>query len=305
MSPPCAGRWTAWRWPSNWPPPATRRSDWTVSKAPSTNGSASSSAERAIADRHRSLRDAIDWSYELLDPEDRVLLNDVSVLASWFDVDAARAVSGPNAERATIADGLARLAGDSLLVVQRGEPTRYRALETIRQYGVEQLAAAGELGAIRARHEHWCRAEMHALRSAAPDDAWCAQFDRVVDDIRAALLWSAADEQRRSESASLAADLAGLLFVRGRPAEAQRRYEQAAELTPIDALRAAYLRLAAGAAASRYVGNEALRLLGAAADLATTLGDASRGRSRPGVDGDLHHPGPRDHGRQADRRRGG
>ena len=62
----------------------------------------------AIADRHRSLRDAIDWSYELLDPEDRVLLNDVSVLASWFDVDAARAVSRPNAERATVADGLAR-----------------------------------------------------------------------------------------------------------------------------------------------------------------------------------------------------
>ena len=162
---------------------------------------------------------------------------------------------------------------DSLLVVQRGEPTRYRALETIRQYGVEQLAAAGELGAIRARHEQWCRAELTTLRSAAPDDAWCARFDRVVDDIRAALLWSAADERRRSESASLAADLAALLFVRGRPAETQRRYEQAAELTPIDPARATYLRLAAGAAASRYVGNEALRLLGAAADLATTLGD--------------------------------
>ena len=87
----------------------------------------------------------------------RALLRDVAVLASWFDVDAARAVTGSSAERAAVADGLARLAGDSLLVVQRGEPTRYRALETIRQYGVERLDAAGELDAVRARHEQWCR----------------------------------------------------------------------------------------------------------------------------------------------------
>ena len=158
-----------------------------------------------------------------------------------------RPSAGRNAQRATVADGLARLAGDSLLVVQRGEPTRYRALETIRQYGVEQLAAAGELGAIRAHHKRWCRAEM--------DDAPRRQRP-TTHGVRSSIGWSTTSaprcsgrpptRSRRSESASLAADLAALLFVHGRPAEAQRRYEQAAELTPIDARRADYLRLAAG-----------------------------------------------------------
>jgi predicted ATPase/DNA-binding CsgD family transcriptional regulator len=226
-----------------------------------------------VADRHRSLRDAISWSFELLQPEDRALLRDISVLASWFDVDAARAIAGPSTPRPVVADGLARLASDSMLAVQRGEPTRYRALETIRQYGVERLDADGALDAVRVRHEQWCRAETAALSAGEPDDAWCERFDRVVDDVRAALLWSAADQRRRDQTASLAAEFAGLLFVRGRLAEAQRRYEQAAELAPATNEQAVYLRLAAGAATSRYVGNETLRLLRAASEAASSAGD--------------------------------
>jgi predicted ATPase/DNA-binding CsgD family transcriptional regulator len=228
-----------------------------------------------VADRHRSLRDAIGWSYDLLSPEDRALLRGVAVFASWFDVEAAYAVAGSANERAAVADGLARLADHSLLVVERGDPTRYRALETIRQYGVELLRLAGELDTVQARHEQWCRAVMGSLRTAEPDDAWCARFDSVVDDIRAALLCSACDEQCRAQAAAMASDLAGLLFVRGRPMEAQRRYEQAADLAPTQAGRVGYLRLAAGAAASRFVGNDALRLFRMAVDTALPIGDRS------------------------------
>ncbi len=226
-----------------------------------------------MADRHRSLRDAIGWSYDLLSPEDRALLRSVAVFASWFDVEAANAVAGSGNERAAVADGLARLADHSLLVVERGDPTRYRALETIRQYGVERLELAGELDTVRARHERWCRAVMGALHTAEPDDAWCARFDSVVDDIRAALLCSACDEQCWAQAAAMANDLAGLLFVRGRPMEAQRRYEQAADLAPAATDKVGYLRLAAGAAASRFVGNDALRLFRRAADTAVSIGD--------------------------------
>ena len=227
-------------------------------------------------DRHASLRAAIGWSYDLLPADDRALLRGIAVFASWFDVDAARAVAGHGREPAEVADGLARLAEHSLLLVRRGEPTRYRALETIRQYGVEQLVAAGELDRVRAGHERWCRhavAQLGRTDARNVDESWCTRFDRIVDDVAAALAWSAGDEQRRAPAAELAAGLAGLLFARGRPAQAQRRYEQAAELAPPGAGRIGYLRLAAGSAASRFAGDQALRLFRAAADEAVAAGD--------------------------------
>ncbi|WP_433385458.1 ATP-binding protein [Actinoplanes sp. CA-142083] len=218
-------------------------------------------------DRHRSLRDAIGWSYDLLSPADQALLRRVSVFASWFDVDAACAVAGADRGRGEVVDGLARLAEHSLLVVERGEPTRYRALETIRQYGIEQLEQAGELSQVRDGHARWCRTEVAALRRHEPariDEAWCATFDRIADDVDAAVAWS--------QSAELAAELAGLLFLRGRQAQAQRRYEQAADLAA-SAERAGHLRRAAGAAASRFVGDDALRLLREAGRAALAAGD--------------------------------
>ena len=141
------------------------------------------SAGTRVADRHGSVREAIRWSYDLLSSDDRALLRGVAAFASWFDVDAACAVAGAGRERAEIADGLARLAEHSLLVVEQGEPTRYRALETIRQYGIERLDHAGELDQIQAGHEQWCRLAVAALRStetADIDEAWRVRFDRVV-----------------------------------------------------------------------------------------------------------------------------
>ena len=235
-------------------------------------------AGTGASDRHGSLRRAIGWSYELLSADDRASLRRVAVFASWFDVDAACAVAGAGRDRGEIADGLARLAEHSLLLVERGLPTRYRALETIRQFGIEQLDQAGELDQARAGHERWCRLTVDSLRPAKTadiDDAWCDRFDRVADDVDAALAWCAGDQTRLDEAASLAGELAGLLFVRGRPAQAQRRYEQAARLAATGSQRAAYLRLAAGSAASRYAGDEALRLFRMAADAAVSDGDRS------------------------------
>jgi len=252
-----------------------------------------------VAHRHGSLRDAIGWSYDLLSPDDRALLRRAAVFASWFDAGAARAVAGADREPADVVDGLARLAEHSLLVVERGEPTRYRALETIRQYGVERLERAGELERIRDRHARWCREEVAALRRDAADidDRWCARLDRVVDDVDAAVAWSA--------DAEPAAELAMLLFLRGRQAQAQRRYEQAAELAATPAELATLLRLAAGAAAARFVGDDALRLLRQAADTAVSVNDRAGAlrdlatmamyiNRAPGIMGTTHSPAEAD-----------
>jgi predicted ATPase/DNA-binding CsgD family transcriptional regulator len=227
------------------------------------------------ADRHRSLRDTIGWSYDLLEPADQALLRGLAVFASWFDVDTAGTVAAVGWDHTAVADGLSRLADHSLLLVARGESTSYRFLETIRQYAEEQLEAAGEHGAVLVRHEQWCRAEMAALATSDVGAAWSARFDRVVDDLRAALLRSstATEDQELGRAAAFAGEFAGVLFLRGRPSEAQQRYEQAATLAASRTARIRYLRLAAGAAASRYAGNDALRLLRAAAGAALAIGD--------------------------------
>jgi hypothetical protein len=112
------------------------------------------------------------------------------------------------------------------------------------------------------------------LATAEPDDAWCERFDRIVDDARAALVRCAAFHDHRADAAALAARLAGQLWLRGRLTEAQRWFEQAADLEPAPAQRVELLRDAAGAAGTGFAGEDLLRLLRRSADLALSLGDA-------------------------------
>ena len=225
------------------------------------------------AGRHHSLRDTIRWSHDLLDPADQALLRRVAVFASWFDVDAAHAVAAPTEGRGVVADGLARLVDHSLLLVDRATETRYRALETIRQYGQEQLVTTIERSEIELRHEAWCRAVLVDLAAAAPDNAWCARLDRVVDDAKAALVRCATQHDHPADAAELAARLAGQLWLRGRVIDSQRFFERAAEWDPSPESRVQHLRNAAGAAGTGYAGSDMVRLLRQAADLALSLGD--------------------------------
>jgi predicted ATPase/DNA-binding CsgD family transcriptional regulator len=223
--------------------------------------------------RHRSLRDAIAWSYRLLSASDREVLDAISVFAAWFDVEAALAIVSGAAQRFDVAEALARLAEHSLLLVAHGMPTRYRALETIRQFGAEQLDQAGQREAVADRHRRWCLAALDILAGQDRDDAWCERLDRVAADARAALAWAEAHPGTQG-AAALAERLAEQLLLRGRPHESQRCYEQAAALARTDAERARLLRMAAGAAAARLVGQETLRLLDEAARVALAAGDA-------------------------------
>ncbi len=94
--------------------------------------------------RHRTLRAAIDWSYQLLDPSERTLLQRLSIFAGPVRADAIAQVCGeaPSAP-ADVTDGLQKLADKSMLQIERGVygGTRYRLLETIREYAASKLAA--------------------------------------------------------------------------------------------------------------------------------------------------------------------
>jgi predicted ATPase/DNA-binding CsgD family transcriptional regulator len=146
-------------------------------------------------DRHQTLRAALDWSYQLLPPAEQRLLRIVSVFVGGCSVAAVEQVG----EEANALAGLTALVDQSLL--RRDEPlegsnpeeTRFRMLETVRQYGLEQLERAGERDALRRRHAEYCLAlaetvepELVGPRQAARLE----QLEREHDNLRAALRWS-------------------------------------------------------------------------------------------------------------------
>ncbi|MGW7104286.1 ATP-binding protein [Streptomyces sp. NPDC054883] len=226
-------------------------------------------------DRHRSVRAALDWSHDLLEPRERALLRRISVFVMPFTAGAAGAVAGfAPLDPASVADGLARLAEQSLLTaLPSATGTRYGALETIREYGAERLAEAGELVDVRSRHVGWCLNRAAGLGGGGGTD-WRAQFDAAADDFRSALAWAADRPERRGDAYRLASCLAALAFARNLLGEAQQRFEQAASLAG-DAAAAPALREAAGVAGCRRLGDDMFRLHRGAAEAARRAGDSA------------------------------
>jgi predicted ATPase/class 3 adenylate cyclase len=112
---------------------------------------------RRAVQRHQTLRAAIDWSYELLSDPERRLLARLAVFAGGCTRDAAENVcAGETIEAGVVFEFLAGLVARSLVVAERDRPeTRYRLLETIREYGEERLAEHEETEILRARHARY------------------------------------------------------------------------------------------------------------------------------------------------------
>ena len=103
------------------------------------------------------MRQAVGWSYDLLGEDERLVLNHVSVFAGGFDLAAAVAVVGQDSgDEYALLDVVDSLVRKSLVVVERvGGHARYGLLETIRQFGEDQLAATGTIGEVRDRHARY------------------------------------------------------------------------------------------------------------------------------------------------------
>jgi predicted ATPase/transcriptional regulator with XRE-family HTH domain/TolA-binding protein len=170
--------------------------------------------------RQRTMRDAIAWSYELLEASEQALFRRLCVFVGGCTLDAAEAVCGEHAGEPTVLDGLAALMDSSLLRVEVASPVgdrdtapetqRIALLETIREYGLERLEAHAESHTVRQRHAAYYLAVAEAAQSglAGPEaPAWLARLDREHDNLRAALRW--AHEQRDQ---AMALHLAGALW---------------------------------------------------------------------------------------------
>jgi predicted ATPase/class 3 adenylate cyclase len=156
---------------------------------------------RDSTDRQRTLRGAIDWSYDLLDETERTLFRRLSIFVGGCTIESAAAVCDPDDDLGIeIVDGLSSFVDKSLLRIlerEQGEP-RFQMLETIREYGLEKLTESEEAETIRRRHEdHYLALALAAEPEllGARQKEWLDRLDQERDNLRAAL-WRAADDGR-------------------------------------------------------------------------------------------------------------
>jgi predicted ATPase/class 3 adenylate cyclase len=188
------------------------------------------SSSRTLPGRQRTLRAAIAWSYDLLDPVEQRLFGRLSVFTGGWTFESAEAVCDPEELGLDALDGLTSLVDKSLIRRSEppGRPSRFSMLETIREFAQEQLEASGDLEPVRERHaDHYLRlaeeAEPHL--TGADQGEWLDRCDTEHANIRAALRW-AIDRGQAGRAQAAAGALWRFWQQRGHLAEGRRWLEE-------------------------------------------------------------------------------
>jgi predicted ATPase/DNA-binding SARP family transcriptional activator/tetratricopeptide (TPR) repeat protein len=154
------------------------------------------SGNRTGLPRQQTLRAAIDWSHDLLTEPERILFRRLSIFAGGFRLNAAEAVCGfREIKQSEVLDLLGRLVDKSLVDVEADpvlNETRYRLLETIREYASVKLEEVGEAKEVRERHlEFFVTFATLAGKGINSKEqvTWFQRIEREVDNLRAAISW--------------------------------------------------------------------------------------------------------------------
>ena len=186
--------------------------------------------DRDLPPHQRTLRATLEWSHDLLLPDERVLFRRLAVFTGW-SLEAAEVVCAIKTAGADmplppgdVLDLLGELAGKSLVVVEtvteaaERPKARYRLLETVRAFAEERLSASGEGQDLRAAHADWYTALAEEAASAlrgALQTHWLTVLDTEGENLRAALAW-ARDTNQTALGLRLATALWRYWYVRGR-----------------------------------------------------------------------------------------
>lgn len=177
---------------------------------------------RTAVRRQQTLRASVDWSHALLTEPERVLFRRLAVFMGGFALDAAQNVcGGGDVERYQVLDQLSLLVDKSLVVADdSGDRTRYRLLETVRQYAQEKLGESGEADAVRSRHRDYYT-ELAAVLDAPQGSDYERRLEQAeieINNLRAAFSWSRENSEVELALA-LASSLQPLWMSRGRHRE--------------------------------------------------------------------------------------
>jgi predicted ATPase len=150
---------------------------------------------RSAVERQRTLRGAVEWSYDLLTPAERVVFCRLAVFVGGFTLAAAETVAaGADVDVDDVADAVWSLVQKSMLVAdEQEESTRYTMLETLRQYGGEQLLAREEVDLVRQAHSRFLAELAEEARDGergSEEGVWARRLDAEIGNIRAALTWA-------------------------------------------------------------------------------------------------------------------
>jgi predicted ATPase/DNA-binding CsgD family transcriptional regulator len=150
---------------------------------------------RTAHPRHQSLRAAVDWSYDLLAPDERQLFERIAIFEDGFSLEAAEAICGVDGTPSNAVLGCLRLLVEkSLVEIDVGSPgARYRMLETLRQYAMERLGMNAQAETMRARHAGYYLAladrALQTFLHRSQDVAWLDCLTRDRANLQAALRW--------------------------------------------------------------------------------------------------------------------
>jgi predicted ATPase/class 3 adenylate cyclase len=240
------------------------------------------SGARSLPERQRTLRAAIAWSHELLDPLEQRLFARLSVFTGGWTFEAAEAVCDPEGLGLDTLDGLTSLVDKSLVrrTEPPGAPPRFSMLETIREFALEQLQAGPDLEPVVRRHaEHFLRLAVEAgPHLTGPDQgAWLDRCDLEHANIRAALRW-AIDSGQADAAQAAAGALWRFWQQRGHLVEGGRWLEEVLAMPSGQAPTAARAKALTGAGGiSWWTDRAAARALyGEALVIERRLGDPRR-----------------------------
>jgi predicted ATPase/transcriptional regulator with XRE-family HTH domain len=191
-----------------------------------------SDGPRNLTPRQQTLRGAIDWSYELLEEEERSLFSGVAVFRGGCTAEAVEAIvngqlSTANCQLGECEGKLHALVDKSLLRYEmaRDGEGRFWMLETIREYGLERLAASGRESDTRQAHAAYFLAlaeEGEQALMGAAQATWLERLEREHDNLRAALEWALANEAGVETAGRMGAALWRFWRLRGHISEGRR-----------------------------------------------------------------------------------
>jgi predicted ATPase/class 3 adenylate cyclase len=192
---------------------------------------------RTAVRRQQTLLASVDWSHALLTHPERILFRRLAVFVGGFDLDAAQFVCGSSdVQRYQVLDELTLLVDKSLVVADdTSGRTRYRLLETVRQFADEKLSESGEADNVRTYHRDYYTAVAAQLDSAASavDEKRLERAETEIDNLRAAFRWSHGNTDTE-RALTLASSLQPLWLTRGHLQEGLAWLDAAVAATSAD-----------------------------------------------------------------------